>query len=146
MNKKHYNTAGRQRLAAYLKQTARMAPQNAEEIYTGLCQFCSANAEDAPGRSSVYRMLSTLSDEGEVKKFPASAGEGGFVYQYVGTQRHCDTHFHLHCLCCGQVAHLECDCSQSIFDHLFSTHGFRVDRGRSVLYGICELCAKRGNA
>ena len=146
MNKKHYNTAGRTRLSAYLKQTAKGAAQSAEEIYTGLCGFCSADADGAPGRSSVYRMLAALCDEGEVKKFPASAGEGGFVYQYVGTQRHCDTHFHLHCLCCGQVAHLECDCSQSIFDHLFSTHGFRVDRGRSVLYGICELCAKRGNA
>ena len=146
MNKKHYNTAGRTRLSAYLKQTATGAAQSAEEIYTGLCKLCGANAEDAPGRSSVYRMLAALCDGGEVKKFPAGAGEGGFVYQYVGMQRHCDAHFHLHCTSCGQVTHLECACSQNIFDHLFSTHGFRVDRGRSILYGICELCAKRGNA
>lgn len=146
MNKKHYNTAGRTRLTAYLKQTAQNPPQSAEEIYTGLCKLCADDAEGAPGRSSVYRMLATLSDEGEVKKFPVSTGEGGFVYQYVGTKRHCDAHFHLHCLSCGQVTHLECGCSQNIFDHLFSTHGFRVDQGRSILYGICDTCAKRGDA
>ena len=144
MNKKHYNTAGRTRLAAYLKQTEHHAPQSAEEIYAGLCRSCSADAEDAPGRSSVYRMLGTLCDEGAVKKFPVSAGESGFVYQYVGNGRHCDTHFHLHCLSCGQVTHLECDCSHSISDHLISSHGFQVDRGRSILYGVCAQCAKRG--
>ena len=146
MNKKHYNTAGRVNLTAYLKSTAKHPPQSAEEIYTGVCQFCSDSAEGAPGRSSVYRMLSTLADEGEIKKFPIQAGENGFVYQYVGNERHCDAHFHLHCLCCGQVIHLECDCSQSIFDHLFSTHGFRVDQGRSILYGTCDACAKRRQA
>lgn len=146
MNKKHYNTAGRASLAAYLKSTAAQPPQSAEEIYAGVCQLCSASAESAPGRSSVYRMLATLANEGEVKKFPTHAGENGYIYQYVGNQRHCDAHFHLHCLCCGQVLHLECDCSQSISDHLLSTHGFQVDRGRSILYGICAACAKRGDA
>ena len=146
MNQKHYNTTGRKRRAAYLKQTKNEPPQSAEEIYTGLCKLCGANAEDAPGRSSVYRMLAAMSDGGEVKKFPAGIGESGFVYQYVGNDRHCNAHFHLHCLACGQVTHLDCRCGDEMALAPLRSHGFTVDRGRSILYGICELCAKRGDA
>ena len=143
MEKKHYQTAGRTRLATYLKQIAAEPPKNAEEIYHGLCRFCSADGISAPGRSSVYRMLSALCEEGEVTKFPAGNGDSTSVYQHVGAHRNCDHHFHLHCLSCGDVLHLECKCSDEVADHLFDTHGFSVDRGRSVLYGICAACSKR---
>ncbi|MBQ8356677.1 MAG: transcriptional repressor [Clostridia bacterium] len=143
MEKKHYNTAGRTRLAAYLKDIRKQPPQGAEEIYMGLCRSCADEGGGAPGRSSVYRMLASLCEEGEVKKFPVGKDEAGFVYQYVGNEHHCDAHFHLHCLICGNVTHLECDCSKEIFDHLFAAHGFRADRGRSVLYGTCAACAAR---
>lgn len=139
MERKHYNTAGRQSLAAYLKKVAAQPPKSAEEIYTGLCTDC----ENAPGRSSVYRMLATLASEGEVQKFRAGDEQSGFVYQYVGSTRHCDTHFHLHCLACGNVLHLECKCGDEIAGHLLATHGFQIDRGRSVLYGLCAACAAR---
>jgi Fur family ferric uptake transcriptional regulator len=142
MEKKHYNTAGRTRLAAYLRQIAVEPPKSAEEIYSGLCLFCTANGADAPGRSSVYRMLSSLCDEGEVTKFPAGNGDSA-VYQHVGAHKDCDRHFHLHCLSCGDVLHLECKCSDEVAEHLLGTHGFTVDRGRSVLYGICAACGKR---
>ena len=131
MEKKQYNTAGRARLLAYLRETAALPPQSAEEIYQGL-----AAKEEAPGRSSVYRMLSTLCERGEVKKFPA---ESGFCYQFVGA-RHCEGHFHLQCLSCGKLLHLECGCSEEIGAQLLRAHGFAVDRGKSVLYGICAAC------
>jgi Fur family ferric uptake transcriptional regulator len=41
------------------------------------------------------------------------------------------------------VLHLECKCSDEVAEHLLGTHGFTVDRGRSVLYGICAACGKR---
>ena len=143
MEKKHYNTAGRSRLAAYLKQIATEPPKNAEDIYHGLCAFCSAEGASAPGRSSVYRMLSTLCEEGEVTKFPAGSGDNTSVYQHTGGHRHCDSHFHLHCLSCGSVLHLECKCSDEVAEHLFGAHGFCVDRGRSILYGTCAACRKQ---
>lgn len=141
MEKKHYQTAGRTRLADHLKYIAAEPPKNAEEIYAGLLSVCAADGSAAPGRSSVYRMLSAMTEEGEVAKFPAGNGEGGFVYQYVGKAHHCSAHFHLHCLACGGVTHLECGCGDEIADHLLSTHGFDIDRGRSVLYGLCAKCA-----
>lgn len=143
MEKKHYNTAGRTRLAEHLKKIADQPPKNADEIYIGLSAACAAEDVAAPGRSSVYRMLATMTDDGEVAKFPAGNGEGGFVYQYVGNDHRCHTHFHLHCLHCGDVIHLECKCGDEIAGHLRSTHGFVIDRGRSVLYGTCASCAKK---
>lgn len=144
MEKKHYNTAGRTRLAAYLKQIAAEPPKNAEDIYAGLCRSCSAEGITAPGRSSVYRMLSSLCAEGAVKKFPTGNGDATSVYQHVGEHRHCDAHFHLHCLSCGAVMHLECKCSDEVVEHLFGAHGFSVDRGRSILYGVCAACQQQG--
>ena len=144
MEKKHYNTAGRARLVGYLKTVASDPPQNADEIFNGLDTACKKDGCRAPGRRSVYRMLATLCEEGEVRKFPAGNGEAGAVYQHVGDHRHCDAHFHLHCLSCGDVLHLECHCSDEIASHLQKTHGFAVDRGQSVLYGLCAACAAKG--
>ena len=136
--KKVYRTQGRVALLSYLKQRASEAPETAEEIYAGLCA-----AGNAPGRSSVYRMLSAMTEEGEVSKFPSGNTESGFVYQYVGSDRHCHSHFHLHCLRCGGVTHLECACGDEIAGHLQASHGFSIDRGRSVLYGVCAVCAAK---
>ena len=143
MEKKHYQTVGRAKLADYLKRTADLPPRSAEDIYSGLLTACTADGGTAPGRSSVYRMLGTLCEEGSVQRFPASTGDSSFVYQYVGIHRHCSTHFHLHCLTCGAVAHLECACSREISEHLMASHGFRVAQGRSVLYGTCAACAQK---
>lgn len=143
MKKKRYNTAGRTRLAAYMKQTANEPPQNAEKIYHGLSLACSAEGVPVPGRSSVYRMLGALTETGEVQKFPAGKEESGYIYQHVGIHQHCDAHFHLHCLACGDVTHLECHCSDEVSDHLLAAHGFCVDRGRSVLYGVCAACSAK---
>ena len=140
MEKKRYNTAGKVKLAAYLKSTADLPPQSAEDIYLGLCSA----EQTAPGRSSVYRMLATLCEEGDVQRFPAGKGEGGFVYQHVGSHRKCNAHLHLHCTVCGAVTHLECKCNTEIASHLMSSHGFAVDAGRSVLYGTCAACAAKG--
>ncbi|MBQ8341439.1 MAG: transcriptional repressor [Clostridia bacterium] len=143
MEKKHYNTAGRTRLADHLKRIAAEPPKNADDIYAGLLTACAADGSAAPGRSSVYRMLATMTEEGEVAKFPAGKDENGYVYQYVGNARACSSHFHLHCLVCGNVTHLECACGTEIAGHLLATHGFDIDRGRSVLYGTCAACTKK---
>lgn len=135
MEKKRYHTAGRARLLAYLRACAEQPPRSADEIYQGLLELGRA-----PGRSSVYRMLGSLVERGEVKKFPA---ESGFLYQYVGAQRGCEGHFHLRCLSCGEVTHLECACSEEVAAHLLGSHGFVVDRGKSVLYGKCAACVAR---
>ena len=130
--KKVYRTQGRVALLSYLKQRAGEAPETAEEIYAGLCA-----AGNAPGRSSVYRMLLELAKGGVVRR---SRSQGaGYVYQLSGE---CHGHLHLECVRCGKVSHLKCDCSAQITDHLLKTHGFTVDSGKSLLYGVCAACGE----
>lgn len=134
--KKHYQTAGRTALLTYLKKYTSEAPQAAHEIYRGL-----GDGESTPGRSSVYRMLGDLAQEGLVRRFRASAEGEGYVYQFVGAGGNCEGHLHLQCLACGKIAHLKCACNAEITANLMKTHGFLVDSGRSVLYGTCASCA-----
>ena len=138
METKHYNTAGREKLVAHLRAHAVQTPQSAEEIFTGL----SAKG-DAPGYSSVYRLLSKLVSEGAVRRLRAPAPAKGYLFQYTDTHA-CHAHFHLHCLSCGAVMHLECACGEEIASHLWREHGFTTDPGRSVFYGTCAACASTG--
>lgn len=34
--------------------------------------------------------------------------------------------------------------SQELLAHIREEHGFRVDSGRSILYGLCRECAAQG--
>lgn len=135
METKHYHTVGREKLIAYLRTHAADTPRGAQEIFTGLCAD-----GDAPGYSSVYRLLSQLASEGTVRRLRAPAPAKGHLFQYVDAHA-CHAHFHLHCLSCGAVTHLECDCGDEIASHLRREHGFTTDRGRSVFYGTCAACA-----
>ena len=135
--KKQYQTAGRTALLAYLKEKMTGAPETAEDIYRGM-----AAMQHAPGRSSVYRLLGEFVADGTVRKYQAEGG--GSVYQFVGEHADCGTHLHLQCLSCGRVSHLKCACGDEITANLMKTHGFVIDRGRSVLFGTCQDCVKEG--
>ena len=135
METKHYNTAGREKLIAYLRENAADTPKSAQEIFAELCA-----ESDAPGYSSVYRLLAKLVSEGTVRRLRAPAPAKGYLFQYTDTHA-CHAHFHLHCLSCGAVMHLECACGEEIAAHLWREHGFTADPGRSVFYGTCAACA-----
>lgn len=138
MQRKEYQTAGRRALLQYVKEYTTATPRGADEIYEGMRE-----RGEAPGRSSVYRMLGGLCELGTVRKFRADAGSERYVYQYVGEGEHCEGHLHLQCLSCGKIAHLKCHCNDEISAHLMASHGFAVDSGHSVLYGTCATCQKK---
>ena len=136
MQKKHYQTAARSALLAYLATNSEH-PQSAEEIRRGL----TAQGH-AVGQSTVYRLLADLCAGGAVKKYHAGKEGEGFVYAFVGAHRHCEHHLHLQCVRCGAVRHLECDYNTHLSEHLRTEHGFLVDCGRSVLLGLCAACTE----
>lgn len=138
MEKKQYKTKGRALLVAYLS-AACDTPRTADEIFAALQE-----EKDAPGKSSVYRILLELCEMGEVKRHRLPPPSQGYAYQYIGKEHRCDAHFHLHCLRCGGVWHLECACGDEISTHLYAAHGFCADQGRSVIYGVCAACSKEG--
>ena len=76
MGTKHYNTVGRGKLLAYLRENAAHTPKSAQAIFEGLCA-----KGDAPGYSSIYRLLSKLASEGAVRRLRAPAPAKGYLFQ-----------------------------------------------------------------
>lgn len=104
-----------------------------------LCETLSKKGE-AVGRTTVYRFLEKLSEDGVLRKFVMPQGESS-CYQYVGEHHHCHEHFHLKCEKCGSLIHMDCDEMNSLAEHIKSHHGFSLNPLKTVIYGICEDCA-----
>ena len=137
-----YKTAGRKRLLAFLETNP--DKQFTVEELCGELDTLTAG-ENKTRKSTLYRHLSELCGEGTVRKYRSDT-QSAYVYQYVGGGD-CARHFHLKCVACGVLTHLECTVSEELLSHISSHHGFSVDSGRSILYGLCEACAslKRKN-
>lgn len=140
MEKKRYKTAGREALIAFLAQNP-----NRQFTVEELC--AEINGAPEQGKSSVYRQLGELCGDGTVRKFQSEENRGS-VYQYVGESCGCQEHFHQKCLRCGRIFHLDCAGAEDFALHLLRVHHFEVDRGQSVIYGVCSDCriAERGTS
>lgn len=88
--------------------------------------------------ATVYRTLEKLEGEGVVRKMFIDQGHSA-CYQYVD-EGACAEHFHLKCIKCGRLIHLSCDFLREMESHIFDDHGFTVSSGRTVIYGICDVC------
>lgn len=133
-----YKTEGRQRLLDFLQSH----PDRQFPVDELASELDRAHGIEPRGnrKSSLYRHLAELCDEGTVRKYRSDT-QSAYVYQYVGCGDCCH-HFHLKCVSCGALIHLECAVSQELLSHIRSDHGFRVDSGRSILYGTCEVCVR----
>ena len=138
MKKQTYHTNGKRELIDFLSQ-------NPDRQFTTeeLCE--AVNGGSTHRRSSVYRYLAALCQDDVVRKFH-SEDRSCNVYQYVGENCDCSHHFHEKCLRCGGIRHLDCEGSEAFTEHLLQKHGFAVDCGQSILYGICAACRAREGA
>ena len=93
------------------------------------------------GRTTVYRCLERMCDEGRVQKYTASSGESA-CYQYLSGEE-CHEHFHLKCTDCGKLIHIECEHISELTEHIAAKHSFSVNKLKTVLYGQCEECASK---
>ena len=138
-----YKTEGTTRLINYFSQHPD-TQYTVEELYVALKNAYPevyVNQGKGSGKSSLYRQLSLLLEEGTVRKFRSDT-QASYVYQYVACGA-CSHHFHLKCLVCGKLEHLDCVISDQLLSHIQIDHHFSVDRGRSILYGLCEACHDR---
>ncbi len=92
------------------------------------------------GKTTVYRSLEKLMEEGSVRKYICEEGKSA-CFQYVDDSENCHRHFHLKCIKCGKLIHLECDYLSDLEQHIFEHHKFTVDNTKTVLYGVCEECS-----
>ncbi|MDR2908641.1 MAG: transcriptional repressor [Oscillospiraceae bacterium] len=103
------------------------------------------NAGGEPvGRTTVYRCLDRLAEEGRVRRF-VTDGVSAACYQYVEAREDCHGHLHLKCEACGNLQHLECGALDEIYRHFYEEHAFELNVLKTVLYGKCGRCAKKEN-
>lgn len=101
------------------------------------------HGENAPGKSTVYRLITNLLNEGKVKKF-SKADTRKAAYQII-LGEHCDCHLHLKCLDCGKLLHLDEEVSDKLLCAVMSNSDFTVNEEATVLFGKCGSCKKEKN-
>lgn len=92
------------------------------------------------GKTTVYRQLEKLCNDGRIKKLNPHNGKS-FLYQLIDENMECDTHMHLRCTKCGKYVHLGCDFMMQVSTHISEHHGFTVDNSKTEILGICQSCA-----
>ena len=108
-----------------------------KEISDSICN------EHNIGKSTVYRLVSKLVDDGILQRMNGNDGKS-IVYRYTSDTHKCNSHFHLKCESCGKFEHLECDIFSDVRAHIRSHHGFDINTKKTVIYGLCSQCNSRG--
>ncbi|MBE6856004.1 MAG: transcriptional repressor [Ruminococcus sp.] len=128
-----YKTKQKENLIAFLIKN-KDRHTNVQEISSYLAQ------EGSPvGTATIYRQLEKLVERGIVRKYVLD-GKTGACFQYIGDNS-CHEHFHLKCVCCGQLIHIDCDFLSGVNKHIFEHHGFTVNSTQTVFYGKCSECS-----
>ena len=93
------------------------------------------------GQATVYRLLERLAEGGSLRKYVID-GTTAACYQNLedAAREDCHEHFHLKCEKCGKLIHVECRELAKIASHMEEGHGFRIDRKKTVFYGLCGAC------
>ncbi len=127
-----YMTKQRKLLLDYLSEHADETLPTSH-LVTGL-------SEKGISASAIYRNLADLEQDGKVKR-STKPGSQELYYRYVGAES-CRDHLHLSCLRCGKTVHMEESETEDLARRLAANRGFALDRGDTVLYGICADCQK----
>lgn len=90
------------------------------------------------GRSTVYRNLEQLSEQGRVRKYQNA--QGVVQYQHVQHSEACRDHFHMMCKNCGKLFHVNCELMRQLSGHIYSHHHFKLDACETILVGLCADC------
>ena len=127
----HYQTAQKKLLLDFLREHSRQA-FTIEELAAAL-----EGREHAPGKSTLYRLMPLLVQEGRVKRFVRGTSRQ-FLYQMMGES--CSTPLHLKCSICGQMVHMGHEESLDLVRMIDKKYHFSVNEGDTVLFGLCENC------
>ena len=129
---KNYNTEQKKRVIDFFYR-------NRDRHYT-IAEISDAVAENGAGKSTVYRHVSDLLKNGVIRRFETGESRQ-FVYQFADANDSCDRHYHLKCVKCGRLIHMECVHLDDVSAHIKAEHDFVIGSGRAVLYGECVSCA-----
>ncbi len=131
---KTYHTDGRRLLLDFLRANADR-PCTIDEIAVAL------PPKEAPGKSTLYRLMTGLVTDGTVRRF-VRGNSRQFTYQLLDGDE-CHAHLHLKCVDCGKVVHLNHDVSEFVEACLLRQNHFSTDESATMLLGRCEGCAHK---
>ncbi len=126
-----YDTGREQALLALLKESG--------ERGLSLHEICNRLTPDGKGKSTIFRLLAALTEQGTIRKLPDGNGRH-FIYQYTAGS-HCRSHLHLKCTECGRFVHLTEGLSRLLCEALHAEGHFSLDEEKTLLFGRCEACA-----
>lgn len=130
-----YQTEQRKALLDYLQGHEDMA-FTASEVAKGM--RLDPQVRVKPGTSTVYRLLTQLTQEGRIKRFIREERRQ-YLYQALacgGGERH----LHLKCRACGRFMHMDESQSDQILKEISQEMQFVVDEEETVLFGRCLGC------
>jgi len=97
------------------------------------------SGEVTVGEATVYRTLTKLANQSTLRRF---SGDGAGAYYQMIDDKGCSSHFHLKCDRCQRLIHMDCSFMKEMQRHIEESHGFAIDVGRTVIYGLCEDCRR----
>ncbi len=130
-----YATEQKKMLSDFLRQNCEKA-FSVEEL---MIEMQKAYGDSVPGKSTVYRLITRLVEEGSVKRF-VKGHSRRFVYQIVEGE-HCRSHLHLKCMDCGRLIHLDEGISHELLNKVLDSSHFSVNEEETVLFGECASCS-----
>lgn len=129
-----YKTEQKRMLSSFLRENR----ERAYAIEDVIAELRSRHGERAPGKSTVYRLMTNLVEEGQVKRLVKGHGRC-FVYQSVNGDD-CRCHLHMKCIVCGKLYHLDEYLSDELLMKVKGAYGFSVSEEETVLLGKCVGC------
>ncbi len=124
-----YQTKQRDRILAFFAQ-------HPQDCFSA--QDIIEYANTGVGEATVYRCLAQFAEQGALKRFRIGNRS---TYQYAADTA-CHEHFHLKCVECGALVHMDCDFLRDMAAHIASEHRFDIDPSKTVFYGVCQACRK----
>ena len=128
-----YQTKPRRQLLSFLAEQPECS-YTAEELADALA---ARHGTEAPGKSTVYRLVAKLVREEQLKRFEPEGSRRSY-YQIIGCTGH--DHLHLKCTDCGRLIHMEESASAHLLRDILQENGFSVDEHKTVIFGRCNEC------
>lgn len=131
-----YKTKQRERIIEYLKQ-------NKENHITAdeIINYFKTTSEPI-AKSTIYRCIDNLVEENLIRKYINEEGKSA-CFQYIEDNENCNKHYHMKCVKCDKLFHLDCKEITQLQEHILKNHNFKIDICKTILYGTCKDCLKK---
>lgn len=94
------------------------------------------NAHPSISKGTVYRNLSLLADEGEIRRVEIPDGPDRFDFTL-------EDHYHVRCVKCGEVFDVDMDAITDISSRIKDTHGMKFLDYDILFKGVCPACQNK---